>query len=61
MRDLLEVRAVPVEMKGGTVWVRTDIEENAAKMFRAAHDFNCENSPWQPAGRPGLLKENIAL
>ena len=36
MRDLLEVRAVPVEMKGGTVWVRTDIEGNAAKMFRAA-------------------------
>ena len=36
MRDLLEVRAIPVEVKGSTVWVRTEIEGNAAEMFRAA-------------------------
>ena len=35
MRDLLEVRAVPVEVKGSVVWVRTEIEGNAAEMFRA--------------------------
>ena len=33
---MCEVRAVPVEVKGSVVWVRTDIEGNAAEMFRAA-------------------------
>ena len=36
MRDLLEVRAVPVEVKGSVIWVRTEIEGNAAEIFRAA-------------------------
>ena len=36
MRDLPEIRAVPVEVKGSAVWVRTETEGNAAEMFRAA-------------------------
>lgn len=35
MRELVEVRAVPVKLKGNTVWVRTDIRGNAAKVFKA--------------------------
>lgn len=35
MRELIEVRAVPLQMKGHTVWLRTDINGNAAKLLRA--------------------------
>ena len=35
MRELAEVRAVPVRMKGQTVWLRTDIKGNAAKLLKA--------------------------
>ena len=35
MRELTEVRAVPLQMKGHTVWLRTDINGNAAKLMRA--------------------------
>ena len=35
MRELAEVRAVPVRMKGHTVWLRTDIKGNAAKLLKA--------------------------
>ena len=35
MRELAEVRAVPVKLKGHTVWLRTDIAGNAAKLLRA--------------------------
>jgi transposase len=34
MRELAEVRAVPVELKGNIAWVRTDISGNAMKLFR---------------------------
>jgi len=37
MKELCEVRAVPVEFgNDNTVWVRTDIHGNAAKLFTAA-------------------------
>lgn len=37
MKELCEVRAVPVELgNDNTVWVRTDINGNAAKLFTAA-------------------------
>jgi transposase len=37
MKELCEIRAVPVELGDGkTVWVRTDINGNAAKLFTAA-------------------------
>ena len=37
MKELCEVRAVPVQFGDGkTVWVRTDINGNAAKLFTAA-------------------------
>jgi hypothetical protein len=35
MLELKEVRAIPVDLQGKTVWVRTDIKGNAAKVFRA--------------------------
>lgn len=35
MRELVEVKAIPVTLRGNTVWVRTDIKDNAAKLFRA--------------------------
>ena len=35
MRELAEVRAVPVRMKGHTVWLRTDIKGNAARLLKA--------------------------
>ena len=35
MRELAEVRAVPVRMKGQTVWLRTDIKGNAARLLKA--------------------------
>lgn len=35
MRELTEVRVMPVKLKGKTVWVRTDINGNAAKLFKA--------------------------
>lgn len=36
LRELREVRAVPVKVKEKTMWIRTDIEGNAARIFRAA-------------------------
>lgn len=37
MKELCEVRAVPVQFGNDkTVWVRTDINGNAAKLFTAA-------------------------
>ena len=35
MRDLLDVRAVPVKVRGAVIWLRTEIEGNSAEMFRA--------------------------
>ena len=36
MRELKEVRAIPVKVRSQTVWVRTDITGNATSLFRAA-------------------------
>lgn len=36
MRDLLEVRAVPVQVDNRTLWIRTEIEGNAANLFKVA-------------------------
>ncbi len=35
MRELQEVRAIPVKLGGSTLWVRTDIKGNAYKLFSA--------------------------
>src|SRR5690625_2859267 len=35
MKELAEVRAIPVKLQRHTFWVRTDIQENAAKIFKA--------------------------
>ena len=35
MRELQEVRAIPVKFGGSTIWVRTDISGNAFKLFSA--------------------------
>lgn len=35
MRELAEVRAIPVNVKSTTIWVRTDIAGHAAKLFSA--------------------------
>ena len=35
MRDLCEIRAIPVEIRGRVIWVRTQIEGNGLEMFRA--------------------------
>lgn len=35
MRELQEVRAIPVKIRSTTIWVRTDINGNAAKLFSA--------------------------
>lgn len=35
MRELQEVRAIPVQIKSTTMWVRTDINGNANKLFAA--------------------------
>ena len=35
MRELQEVRAIPVKIKSSTMWVRTDIAGNAQKLFSA--------------------------
>lgn len=35
MRELCEVRAIPVKVRGKTIWVRTDINGNASKLFNA--------------------------
>ena len=35
MRELQEVRAIPVKIKSTTIWVRTDINGNAQKLFSA--------------------------
>ena len=35
MRELQEVRAIPVKLRGATIWVRTDITGNAYKLFSA--------------------------
>jgi transposase len=35
MRELCEVRAIPVKIRGNTIWARTDIAGNATKLFQA--------------------------
>lgn len=35
MRELQEVRAIPVKVRSSTIWVRTDIAGNAHKLFSA--------------------------
>jgi len=35
MRELQEIRAVPVKIRSTTMWVRTDIQGNAQKLFSA--------------------------
>jgi len=35
MRELQEIRAIPVQIKSKTLWVRTDINGNAQKLFAA--------------------------
>lgn len=35
MRELEEIRAIPVKIRSNTIWVRTDISGNAAKLFSA--------------------------
>jgi hypothetical protein len=35
MRELQEVRAIPVKVRSTTMWVRTDINGNAHKLFSA--------------------------
>ncbi|MBI4243813.1 MAG: IS1634 family transposase [Planctomycetes bacterium] len=35
MRELQEVRAIPVNVRSSTIWVRTDISGNAYKLFSA--------------------------
>jgi len=35
MRELNEVRAIPIQLKGQTLWVRTDINGNANKLLAA--------------------------
>ena len=35
IRELQEVRAIPVKVKKSTMWVRTDIRDNAQKLFAA--------------------------
>ena len=35
MRELQEVRAIPVQIRSTTMWVRTDIAGNANKLFSA--------------------------
>lgn len=35
MREISEIRAIPVRIKSNTLWVRTDINGNAAKLFQA--------------------------
>lgn len=35
MRELCEVRAIPVKVRGKTIWVRTDIAGNAIKLFKS--------------------------
>jgi hypothetical protein len=37
MRELCEVRAVPVNIRNKKIWVRTDIAGNASKLFKAIH------------------------
>lgn len=34
MRELVDVRAIPVQIQEQTIWVRTDITGNAAKLFQ---------------------------
>ena len=33
MKELKEIRVIPVQVKSKTLWVRTDIQGNAAKLF----------------------------
>jgi transposase len=35
MRELQEIRAIPVQIKSTTLWVRTDVAGNAQKLFAA--------------------------
>lgn len=36
MNELKEVRAIPVQVRGHLIWVRTDVSGNAVKLFKAA-------------------------
>ena len=36
LKELREVRAIPVNVRGETIWTRTDITGNAASLFRSA-------------------------
>ena len=35
MRELKEVRAIPVKVRDQTIWIRTEIKGNALKIFKA--------------------------
>lgn len=35
MKELIEVKAIPVNIRSTTIWTRTDINGNAAKLFQA--------------------------
>ena len=35
LKELCEIRAIPVQVRGKTIWVRNDINGNAAKLFLA--------------------------
>lgn len=35
MKELIEVRAIPVNVRSTTIWTRTDINGNASKLFQA--------------------------
>lgn len=65
MRELQEVRAIPVEFKSTTMWVRTDIAGNANKLFAAigsSHHPNSYASPknQNPSGTRSRLACNIS-
>lgn len=63
MRELAEVKAIPVSLRGKTVWVRTDIKDNAAKLFKAlgvAIPPKLLSIAVSPGGlTPILLPENV--
>ena len=54
LRDLREVRAVPVEIKGPVIWVRMQIERNAEEMFRAT-GVQIPKKPLKFCGKGDLL------
>lgn len=56
MREMGEIRAIPVNIRGKTIWVRTDIAGNAVKLFKAAElkippkVLNLKTQSQNPAG-----------